>query len=82
MYVLDAVKHMWEPVEENAAGPNPPARYGHSLVAVEQRLIMYGGRDPHRHYSTLAIYDTETELWSHPATRGDICRERAFHTAW
>ncbi|KAL1525478.1 hypothetical protein AB1Y20_020334 [Prymnesium parvum] len=81
MYVFDVVNHMWEPVEENQAGPNPPARFGHSLIAMGSKLIMYGGRDLHRHYSTLCIFDTETELWSHPATRGDVCRERAFHTA-
>ena len=34
------------------------------------------------YYSTLAIYDTQTMIWSSPATRGDICRERAFHTAF
>jgi len=32
------------------------------------------------HFATLAIYDTTTEIWSHPQTRGDICRERAFHS--
>ena len=33
------------------------------------------------HFSTLAVYDAVTETWSTPATRGDICRERAFHAS-
>jgi len=77
MYLLDGVTYMWEPMEDN--GTRPTARYGHSLIAAEDKLIMYGGRDPLMHFTTLAIYDTATENWSTPATRGDICRERAFH---
>ena len=62
MHTLDAVKLMWEPVEENPAGPNPPARFGHSLIAVQEKLIMYGGRDQYKVFSTLCIYDTNTEV--------------------
>lgn len=81
LYVLDAVSLMWEPVEDNPSGPRPSPRWGHSLLAVTDKLIMYGGRDSLMHFQTLAIYDTNTETWSTPATRGDICRERAFHTS-
>lgn len=62
MHTFDAVTHMWEPVEENQAGPSPPARYGHSLVAVKDKIIMYGGRDAYKHYATLAIFDATTEV--------------------
>jgi len=54
---------------------------GHSLIGVEDKLYMYGGRDALMHFTTLAIYDTINETWSSPQTRGDICRERAFHTS-
>ena len=72
---------MWEPVEDNPSGPRPSPRWGHSLVASEDKLVMYGGRDAMLHFTTLAIYDTISETWSTPQTRGDICRERAFHTS-
>jgi len=81
LYTLDAVSLMWEPLEDNPSGPRPSARWGHSLLAVEDKLIMYGGRDALMHFQTLSIYDTVSETWSSPATRGDICRERAFHTS-
>ena len=42
---------------------------------------MYGGRDALMHFFTLSIYDINSETWSSPATRGDLCRERAFHTS-
>ena len=78
---LDTVSMMWEPIEDNAAGPRPSGRWGHSLLAVEDKLIMYGGRDALMHFFTLSIYDINSETWSSPATRGDLCRERAFHTS-
>ena len=81
LHLLDVVTSMWEPCEDNADGPRPSPRFGHSLIACGPELIMYGGRDDKHFFHTLAIYDTATELWSTPATRGDICRERAFHTS-
>ena len=81
LFTLDAVSLMWEPVEDNPSGPRPSPRWGHSLIGVEDKLYMYGGRDALMHFTTLAIYDTINETWSSPQTRGDICRERAFHTS-
>jgi len=82
LHMLDCVTMIWEPLDDNAAGPRPSARWGHSLYAVEDQLIMYGGRDALMVHSTLAIYDTTTNIWSTPATRGDICRERCFHNSF
>ena len=81
LFTLDAVSLMWEPVEDNPSGPRPTPRWGHSLLAVEDKLFMYGGRDHLMHFATLSIYDTTSETWSMPQTRGDICRERAFHSS-
>lgn len=80
MFLFDVVSSMWEPCEPNPAAPVPPPRYGHSLYAVGHNLVLYGGRDPMLHFATLAIYDTDTDVWSYPQTRGDVCRERAFHS--
>jgi len=80
LFTLSATTLMWEPVEDSMGG-RPTARWGHSFLGVEDKLIMYGGRDTLQHYATLAIYETATETWSHPQTRGDICRERVFHTS-
>ena len=79
-FSLEATSLMWEPLEDSAGGGRPSPRWGHSLQAVEDKLVMYGGRDHLMHFATLAIYDTTTETWSTPQTRGDICRERAFHS--
>ena len=70
LFTLDAVSLMWEPVEDNPSGPRPSPRWGHSLLAVDDKLVMYGGRDSLMHFSTLAIYDTGSETWSTPQTRG------------
>ena len=80
-FMLDATTLMWEPLEDSPSGPRPSQRFGHSLLALDDKLYMYGGKDPLMHFTTLAIYDTTTEVWSTPATRGDICRERAFHSS-
>ena len=41
------------------------------LVALDDKLYMYGGKDGMINYSTLAIYDTVSECRS-PLTRGDV----------
>ena len=43
LYTLDAVSLMWEPLEDNASGPRPTPRWGHSLVAVEDKVRERGG---------------------------------------
>ena len=81
-HAFNIVTQIWEPLDDNPGGPRPSPRFGHSLVTVEANVVMYGGRDTLMGYNTLAIYDTATNIWSTPATRGDICRERAFHSSF
>lgn len=81
MFMLDPASFMWEPMEVESGSPQPTPRYGHTLLAYQEKLVMFGGKDNFKTHHTLAIFDTKTEEWSYPQTRGDICGHRCDHMA-
>ncbi len=84
---LDTVTGIWEPVEVTSTPPT--GRMMHSLTAVEDRLVLCGGRiapdgkgvpsDEGGDFA--AMWEPQSEGWTVLAPRGDVPNERWGHAA-
>ncbi|KAL1139782.1 hypothetical protein AAG570_006759 [Ranatra chinensis] len=59
----------------------PYQRYGHSAVTYGKNIYIWGGRNDQVSCNKLFCFDTETYLWSCPATSGSIPCSRDGHSA-
>ena len=64
MHILDLNTMVWS-VATSRASHAPPAREGHVMLAVEQRLVMFGGCNfaLHRCYNETYAYDPSAARW-------------------
>ncbi|CEL93722.1 unnamed protein product [Vitrella brassicaformis CCMP3155] len=63
-------------------GTKPATRAGHSAVAVDDTLVVFGGvMLDVKYFNDINVYDTNARRWSQPKITGEVPEERAGHTA-
>eukprot|EP01083_Nonionella_stella_P262594 892745_1 len=68
MYALDVRASKWRLVRPCSRAPTP--RYGHSLVATEDSLILFGGKYASGCFKDIHVFDLATSTWHTPEVRG------------
>ncbi|WVF69370.1 hypothetical protein IAT40_004146 [Kwoniella sp. CBS 6097] len=77
---LSGSSHRWEQIRY--AGPPPPARTGHILVAGNNgKLYLFGGTDGNYHYNDTWAFDLATRIWTELSCIGYIPLPREGHAA-
>ncbi|KAK1320010.1 Acyl-CoA-binding domain-containing protein 4 [Acorus calamus] len=79
VHVLDLKTMTWSSPEVNGVLPAP--RDSHTAVAVENRLIIYGGDCGDRYHGEVDVLDMDTMSWSRLAVHGSLPGVRAGHAA-
>lgn len=68
----------WQKVDS----PNPPSkRWGHTGLAWDKYLVIFGGCDGYMYLNELLFFDTETMQWERRAAEGNYPAPRAGHKA-
>ncbi|XP_014668880.1 PREDICTED: kelch domain-containing protein 1-like [Priapulus caudatus] len=80
LVTFDTEKSQWEAVHcSNDGMPTP--RAGHSMCAIANLLVIFGGRDPLARRNDIHILDTDTMSWVVPVhPMGRLPAPRSFHT--
>ncbi|OCF30994.1 hypothetical protein I316_07401 [Kwoniella heveanensis BCC8398] len=77
---LSGSSHRWEQIRY--AGPPPPSRTGHILVAGNNgKLYLFGGTDGNYHYNDTWAFDLVTRVWTELSCIGYIPLPREGHAA-
>eukprot|EP01087_Luapelamoeba_hula_P022259 TRINITY_DN7935_c0_g2_i1.p1 TRINITY_DN7935_c0_g2~~TRINITY_DN7935_c0_g2_i1.p1 ORF type:complete len:906 (-),score=187.75 TRINITY_DN7935_c0_g2_i1:160-2877(-) len=61
-------------------GDAPPPRGGHSAVAYNRSLLVFGGFNGRKYFNDLFCYDTETSTWRELPTTGRAPAPRSGHS--
>lgn len=67
----------WTIVE--AEGTHPPPGYGQSLIAVNNKLYLFGGTSGHVYVNDLYVFDEVTKIWKKEDTSGKRPSPRYKH---
>ncbi|KAK5871420.1 hypothetical protein PBY51_004304 [Eleginops maclovinus] len=79
--------HMWTriPTEHLLRGSPPPPqrRYGHTMVAFDRHLYVFGGAADNTLPNELHCYDVDSQSWEviHPSMDSEMPSGRLFHAA-
>uniref|UniRef100_A0A671Y7J3 Leucine zipper like post translational regulator 1 n=1 Tax=Sparus aurata TaxID=8175 RepID=A0A671Y7J3_SPAAU len=79
--------HMWTriPTEHLLRGSPPPPqrRYGHTMVAFDRHLYVFGGAADNTLPNELHCYDVDSQSWEviHPSLDSEMPSGRLFHAA-
>ncbi|TMS03893.1 Leucine-zipper-like transcriptional regulator 1 [Larimichthys crocea] len=79
--------HMWTriPTEHLLRGSPPPPqrRYGHTMVAFDRHLYVFGGAADNTLPNELHCYDVDSQTWEviHPSLDSEMPSGRLFHAA-
>ncbi|XP_063050891.1 leucine-zipper-like transcriptional regulator 1 isoform X2 [Engraulis encrasicolus] len=79
--------HIWTriPTEHLLRGSPPPPqrRYGHTMVAFDRHLYVFGGAADNTLPNELHCYDVDSQSWEviHPSTDSEMPSGRLFHAA-
>ncbi|WVQ96869.1 hypothetical protein IAU59_003976 [Kwoniella sp. CBS 9459] len=77
---LSGSSHRWEQIRY--AGPPPPSRTGHILVAGNNgKLYLFGGTDGNYHYNDTWAFDLASRIWTELSCIGYIPLPREGHAA-
>lgn len=68
LHRLDVVRWTWSLVPSTTAPPL--GRFGHTLAAVGDKLVMFGGWDGSSAFNDLWVFDTASSSWIKPAVDG------------
>jgi len=68
LFCLDVEKWTWS-VVPSATSP-PLGRFGHAMVAVEDKIVVFGGWDGAVAFNDLWVYDLSSRAWIKPAVGG------------
>ncbi|XP_015786606.1 kelch domain-containing protein 3-like isoform X2 [Tetranychus urticae] len=74
----------WEQISYSDGGDPtnvPFIRYGHSVVAQDDIIYLWGGRRDRVQCNKMFTFDTNTRQWSAPKVKGTIPRARGGHAA-
>lgn len=78
LYRLDVVRWTWSVVPSTTAPPL--GRFGHAMVAVEDKLVVFGGWDGSSIFNDLWVFDTKSSSWIKPVVDGPAPSPRHGHT--
>lgn len=81
LFIFNTVTLSWSnPMQMNLGSPTP--RAAHSLCALGQHLVIFGGRDSEARKNDTRIFNTETRRWlTDLKLTGRQPEPRSFHTA-
>uniref|UniRef100_A0A8C4Q5I6 Rab9 effector protein with kelch motifs n=1 Tax=Eptatretus burgeri TaxID=7764 RepID=A0A8C4Q5I6_EPTBU len=71
LHVFDTVSHTWS--QPHTSGNPPQPRQGHTMVAVESKVLIHGGMG--------CFFSSESMAWSEILTEGDVPQGVASHSA-
>ncbi len=81
MHILDCERLTWSPITSKKGVSSPPPRFHHSATAVNNNILIYGGRNEYNtHLSDIYAFDTETHEWKIPQIVGHL-PDRSSHSA-
>jgi Galactose oxidase, central domain len=70
----------WIPIL--AQGDTPTKRRGHSIISIDEMLIVFGGCYlDEKCFNDVHIFELKSNTWKEQKTRGNKPKERAGHTA-
>jgi hypothetical protein len=78
LHMLDVVRWTWSLVPSTTAPPL--GRFGHSMVAVGDKLVVFGGWDGVSAMNDLWVFDTTATSWIKPVVGGPPPSPRHGHT--
>ncbi|EAA05915.4 AGAP009495-PA, partial [Anopheles gambiae str. PEST] len=89
VHVLNTHNMRWAPIpaveDENGVPCKYPEvpfqRYGHTAVAFEHKIYLWGGRNDEIVCDILFCFDTRTRKWSRPSVTGTVPGARDGHSA-
>jgi N-acetylneuraminic acid mutarotase len=86
VFVLNTLTYRWTEIpkpadDDPSLGDWPYQRYGHTVIAYNESIYLFGGRNDEAACNVLYKFDTNTYKWSKPAVQGDIPGERDGHSA-
>ncbi|XP_050549045.1 kelch domain-containing protein 3-like [Daktulosphaira vitifoliae] len=83
IHVLDTIKLKWWKLElqDHECENTPFQRYGHTAVAYNNNVFLWGGRNDKETCNTLYCFDTHVLKWSIPVTFGNKPVPRDGHSA-
>ncbi|CAE6444212.1 unnamed protein product [Rhizoctonia solani] len=70
----------WEQIEIALGSESPPERLGHTMIAYEKKLYMFGGKNNATSYNDTWCFGTTTRTWIELESTGSIPPPRAYHT--
>lgn len=86
VYVFNTHTLQWKKIPTpDPSGPDfehvPFMRYGHTVVAFQGRIYLFGGRNDLAPCNDLFCFDVSTWRWSRPKVTGPLPERRDGHTA-
>lgn len=82
VHVLETVTYRWKPLNITQGRKYVPfQRYGHTAVAFDTKVYIWGGRNDNTACNTLYCFDTVNHQWSVPNVNGPIPEARDGHSA-
>ncbi|XP_022334812.2 kelch domain-containing protein 1-like isoform X1 [Crassostrea virginica] len=81
LYVFDTASDKWsQPMQMNLGVPT--ARAAHTMCAIGNQLVIFGGKDMEARQNDIHIFNTETKKWNtEMKIRGQKPEARSFHSA-
>jgi N-acetylneuraminic acid mutarotase len=78
VHCLDVARWAWEHVPSTTAPPL--GRFGHASVAIEDKLVVWGGWDGRVAYNDLWVFDVGASSWGRPEVGGSAPTARHGHS--
>jgi len=80
MQVLDLNTLTWRKIEANGTTPGP--RHGANLVAIDNKIYLFGGTTPENQFSNdIFVYNIKTNTWKKQETSGQVLSPRKYGSA-
>lgn len=83
VHMLNSVSLRWSKLKTRCEdlSDTPFQRYGHTVVAWEENIYLWGGRNDEGSCNVLFCFDTTSYTWSKPKTRGQTPFAKDGHSA-
>lgn len=79
LHVLDMLTGKWSAA--SVSGATPELRWGHSMNAFRQWLVIFGGHRQRGSFSDTPVFDTQAMAWVAPQFCGNLPPARGNHAA-
>ncbi|XP_041364759.1 kelch domain-containing protein 1-like [Gigantopelta aegis] len=81
LHIYNTDTRKWQ-MDLKVEGRQPEPRSFHTISAVNNRLVVIGGRGlKNQHFSEIHIFDADTKQWLQPSVSGDVPSARGQHSA-